>query len=139
MPRLGDVHVGQPVPGRAELIDQDRILRYAGASGDFNPLHWDPATAAVVSPTGEVIAHGMLSLGLVTAAVTEWAGGADRVLSVSASFRGSCPVGETLHTGGEVLEVDEAERTATLRIWAELADGSRIVDRRRSRALVRLS
>lgn len=138
MPALGEVEAGQRLPTRTETIDQERVLRYAGASGDFNRLHWDPGFAAEVSPTGGVISHGMLSMGLVSALVTEWAGGAERVQSISASFRAPCPVGATLHLGGEVLEVDEGARTATLRIWAELDDGAKVVDRRGSRAVVRL-
>lgn len=138
MPALSEVAVGTRVPERAELVDQERVLRYAGASGDFNPLHWDPEFAAGVSPTGGVIAHGMLSMGLVSAAVADWAGGAECVRSLSASFRAPCPVGETLTIGGEVIEVDEDEATATLAVWAVLPDGSAVVDRRRSRATAAL-
>lgn len=139
MPKVDEVEVGQALPTRSQTVDQERVLRYAGASGDFNRLHWDPVFAAEVSPTGGVIAHGMLSMGLVSALVTEWAGGPERVLSISASFRAPCPVGATLHAGGEVLEVDAAQGTATLRVWAELDDGAKVVDRRASRAVVRLS
>ena len=139
MPRAGEVTAGEEIPGRAEVIDQARLIRYAGASGDMNPLHWDPAFAAKVSPTGGVIAHGMLSMGLVSATVTDWAGGPEYVTDITASFRAPCPVGETLHIGGEVLGVDEEAGTATLAVWAELADGSKVVDRRASRATVRLT
>jgi acyl dehydratase len=138
MPRLEDVEVGQQVPPRTEQIDQAQLIRYAGASGDFNPLHWDPGFAEHVSPTKGVIAHGMLNMGIVSALVTDWAGGPEQVIKISASFRAPCPVGATVTYGAEVVELDPEERTATLAIWAELAGGERVVDRRRSRAVVRL-
>jgi acyl dehydratase len=138
MPGLAEVRLGDRLPGREETLDQAWLIRYAGASGDFNPLHWEPEFAGKVSPTGGVIAHGMLNLGLLSAAVTEWAGGPERVRSLSASFRAPCPVGARVIVGGEVVELDEAERTATLAIWVELEDGARVVDRRRSRAVVTL-
>ena len=137
-PRPGAVRVGDQLPPRTEVLDQGRLIVYAGASGDFNPLHWDPAFAAGVSPTGGIIAHGMLNMGILGALVTAWAGGPDRVLDISASFRAPCPVGATVTYGGEVAEVDEVAGTATLRIWAELEDGAGVIDRRRSRAVVRL-
>ena len=138
MPRLADVRTGDQLPTASETLTQERLIVYAGASGDFNPLHWDPDFAAGVSPTGGVIAHGMLSMGLVSRLVTAWAGGPQRVRSLSASFRAPCPVGATLTVGGEVVGIDDQARTATLAVWAELPDGSRVVDRRSSRAVVEL-
>jgi acyl dehydratase len=60
------------------------LIRYAGASGDFNPIHWSERTAVAVGLPG-VIAHGMLTLGLVGAAVDTWTGGAE-VLELGARF-----------------------------------------------------
>ena len=60
------------------------LVRYAGASGDFNPIHWSERTATAVGLPG-VIAHGMLTLGLVGAAVDAWTGGAE-VLELGARF-----------------------------------------------------
>ena len=134
-----EVEPGHRLPSRAHEIDQGMIIRYAGASGDFNPLHWDADVAARVSPTGGIIAHGMLSMGLVSALVTDWAGGPDNVVHLSASFRAPCPVGATLAVGGEVTDVDAEAGTATLAVWAETEDGARVVDRRASRATVRLA
>lgn len=139
MPRLEDVTVGDVLPPREETLDQARLIAYAGASGDFNPLHWQQDFAAQVSPTGGVIAHGMLNMGLVSAAVTAWAGGPEHVRSIAASFRAPCPVGATITVGGEVVAVDPDTRTATLAIWAELPDGAKVVDRGRSRAVVALA
>lgn len=139
MPRFEDVQVGQRIPLRTEQLDQGRLIAYAGASGDHNPLHWDPDFAAQASPTKEVIAHGMLNMGIVSAVVTEWAGGPEKVARLSVSFRAPCPVGAIVTYGGEVIELDPGTRTAVLAVWAELEGGERVVDWRTSRAVVRLS
>ena len=138
MRTLDDTPVGTLLPERRETLDQARLVRYAGASGDFNPLHWDPDFAAGVSPTGSVIAHGMLNLGILGNVVSDWAGGPERVRSLGASFRAPCPVGATVTFGGEVLAVDAEAGTATVAIWALLDDGAKVIDRRGSRAVVAL-
>lgn len=137
MPPFDTVGVGDQIPPVTHTVDQAQLIRYAGASGDFNPLHWDPEVAAKVSPTGGIIAHGMYTMGLLSRVVTEWAGGAENVTMLSASFRAPCPVGASVTFGGEVVDID-ADRTATLAVWAELEDGSRVIDRKASRAVVRL-
>ena len=53
------------------------LVRYAGASGDFNPIHWSDRIATAVGLPG-VIAHGMFTMALVGRAVTDWAGRAGR-------------------------------------------------------------
>lgn len=138
MPRFEDVQVGDQIPGASQTIDQAQLIVYAGASGDFNPLHWQEEFASQVSPTGGIIAHGMYNMGLVSRVVTQWAGDADKVKKLSASFRAPCPLGATVSIGGEVVELDEQTRTATLAVWAELEDGAKVVDRRASRAVVQL-
>jgi acyl dehydratase len=138
MRRFEDVAVGDRIPPQQQTIEQANLIMYAGASGDFNPLHWQPEFAAKVSPTGGVIAHGMLNMGIVSRVVTEWAGGPENVRKLSASFRAPCPVGAAVSFGGEVVELDEENRTATLAVWAELEDGSGVVDRKASRAVVQL-
>jgi acyl dehydratase len=138
VPRFEDVSVGDQIPAQTQVIEQAQLIQYAGASGDFNPLHWQPEFAAQVSPTGGIIAHGMLNMGIVSRVVTSWAGDPEHIRKLSCSFRAPCPVGATATFGGEVVELDEAERTATLAVWAELEDGSKVVDRKASRAVVQL-
>ncbi|MPZ73228.1 MAG: hypothetical protein GEU74_08350 [Nitriliruptorales bacterium] len=139
MPRFEDTNIGDQIPVQTETLDQARLIVYAGASGDFNPLHWQEDFAAQVSPTGGIIAHGMLNMGIVSRVVTDWAGGPENVLKLSCNFRAPCPVGAAVSFGGEVLALDENEHTATLAVWAELEDGAKVVDRRASRAVVRLT
>lgn len=138
MPGIDDVEVGDRLGEQRCTLDQADVIRYAAASGDLNPLHWDQAFAERVSPTGGVIVHGMLSLGHLARVVTAWAGAPERLLDLDARFRSPCPVGATITIGGEVVAVDREARTATLAVRVELDDGTRVIDGRRSRAVVRL-
>ena len=61
------------------------LVRYAGASGDFNPIHWSERIATGVGLPG-VIAHGMFTMALVGRAVTEWAGSPDAVVEYGVRF-----------------------------------------------------
>jgi acyl dehydratase len=77
------------------------LVRYAGASGDFNPIHWSDRTAAGVGLPG-VIAHGMYTMALVGRAVTVWAGAADAVVEFAVRFSRPVPVPDT-DEGTEVV------------------------------------
>jgi acyl dehydratase len=105
------------VSGRDELqphtfrLTRADLVRYAGASGDFNPIHWSDRVASSVGLPG-VIAHGMLTMALAGRAVEDWAGGRDRVLEYTVRF--SRPVvvpdddrGVDLEVSGAVKEVTE--------------------------------
>lgn len=129
---------GQRLPERSVTVDQSALIRYAGVSEDFNPLHWDADFAGRVSPTGGVIAHGMLSMGLLSGVLTDWLGDAGRVRSMACQFKAPCPVGATVVLGGEVVAVDADAGQATVRIWARTNDGAKLVDQRTSRAVVDL-
>jgi acyl dehydratase len=77
------------------------LVRYAGASGDFNPIHWSERFATGVGLPG-VIAHGMFTMALVGRAVTTWAGAADAVVEFSVRFSRPVPVPDT-DEGTEVV------------------------------------
>ena len=70
------------------------LVRYAGASGDFNPIHWSERFANSVGLPG-VIAHGMFTMALVGRAVTAWAGAPDAVVEFSVRFSRPVPVPDT--------------------------------------------
>ena len=129
---------GQQLPERSVTVDQADLIRYAGVSEDLNPLHWDAAFAGTVSPTGGVIAHGMLSMGLLSAMLTDWLGDAARIRSMACQFKAPCPVGATITLGGEVVEVNKDEGCATVTVWARTNDGAKVIDQRTSRAVVAL-
>jgi acyl dehydratase len=62
------------LPPQTYAITRADLVRYAGASGDFNPIHWSDRIASEVGLPG-VIAHGMLTMALASRAVTTWVGG----------------------------------------------------------------
>ncbi len=71
--RLADVEVGTELPEQRYRITRADLVRYAGASGDFNPIHWNERVATEVGLPG-VIAHGMFTMALAGRAVTGWTG-----------------------------------------------------------------
>jgi acyl dehydratase len=98
-------------------------VRYAGASGDFNPIHIDEQFAKSVGLPGRIL-HGLWTMAQVARAHTEAAGGPDRLKSLSVQFRGMGVLGEEITVTGTVREV--ADGVARVDSEAEQA-GSRII------------
>ncbi|MFE9192710.1 MaoC family dehydratase [Micromonospora sp. NPDC007208] len=73
------------LPAQTFRVTRADLIRYAGASGDFNPIHWSDRVATKVGLPG-VIAHGMFTMALVGRAVTEWAGSPDAVVEYGVRF-----------------------------------------------------
>ncbi|MGH3442351.1 MAG: MaoC/PaaZ C-terminal domain-containing protein [Nitriliruptorales bacterium] len=119
------VEVGNELPTVAQTHELVNSVQYAGASGDFNPLHYDPKFAAQVSPTGGVIAHGMYSMGLASRMLTAWAGGPERVIEIRVRFSKPWPTGVAASFGGTVTEVEDG--VATIGLWGRLDDGTQIL------------
>jgi acyl dehydratase len=91
-------------------ITRADLVRYAGASGDFNPIHWSERFARNVGLPG-VIAHGMYTMALVGRAVTTWAGAADAVVEFAVRFSRPVPVPDT--DEGTEIEVSGAVKEVT--------------------------
>ena len=68
-----DVEVGTELPALEVRIRRSDLVRYAGASGDFNPIHWNQRVATAVG-LPDVIAHGMFTMAQAGRAVTAWVG-----------------------------------------------------------------
>lgn len=77
--------VGQVVADREFTLTRDSLVRYAGASGDFNPIHYRDDVAASVGLPG-VLAHGMLTMGIAVQPVVDWLGDPGRVLDYQVRF-----------------------------------------------------
>jgi acyl dehydratase len=73
------------LPTKTYRVTRADLVRYAGASGDFNPIHWNERFARSVG-LPNVIAHGMFTMALVGRAVTEWAGSPDAVVDYNVRF-----------------------------------------------------
>jgi len=83
-------------------------VRYAGASGDFNPIHIDEEFARQVGLPGRIL-HGLWSMAQVARAVTEAAGGPEKLESLSVQFRGMGRLGEEIVVSGLVSDPDGPE------------------------------
>ncbi|WP_131735741.1 MaoC family dehydratase [Actinomadura roseirufa] len=84
-----DVEVGTEIPERAYQIDRLNLVMYAGASGDFNPIHWRESFAKSVG-LPDVIAHGMYTMAQGGRFVTDWVGDPGAVVEYEVRF--SSPV-----------------------------------------------
>jgi len=122
---VSTIEVGTRLPPLEQAANLTTSVMYAGASGDMNPLHYDPGFAAQVSPTGGTIVHGMYSMGLASRLVTSFAGGPERVLEVAVRFTKPWPLGTSATFGGEVTAIEDG--VATLTLWGEHEAGERIL------------
>lgn len=94
-----DLEVGVVVAERTVHVTRESLVRYAGASGDFNPIHYRDDVAARVGLPG-VLAHGMLTMGLAVATVEEWLGDTGRIEEYGVRF--TRPVVVDPETGADV-------------------------------------
>jgi acyl dehydratase len=79
------VNPGDQLPTQTYRVTRADLVRYAGASGDFNPIHWNDRTAQAVGLPG-VIAHGMYTMALAGRALVTWAGTAGAVVEYGVRF-----------------------------------------------------
>ncbi len=131
-----DVRVGDELPPLVKgPIPQIQLTRYAGASGDFNPIHQDDEFARAAG-MGGVFAHGMLSMGFVAQSLTEWAG-AGSVRKLGIRFAGLVRLKDTVTCRGRVLEKTSKDdaHTVELEVWAENGKGDKVVTGRATLAL----
>ncbi|MFE9653838.1 MaoC family dehydratase [Micromonospora sp. NPDC006431] len=98
------------LPTQTFRVTRADLVRYAGASGDFNPIHWSDRTATKVGLPG-VIAHGMFTMALVGRAVTTWAGAPDAVLDFGVRFTRPVVVPDT--DEGTEIEVSAVVKEVT--------------------------
>lgn len=82
---MPDVQTGTELPQRTFRVTRADLIRYAGASGDFNPIHWSDRIAKDVGlPT--VIGHGMLTMALAARLLTDWVGDPGAVVEYGVRF-----------------------------------------------------
>ncbi|CAN5299945.1 MaoC/PaaZ C-terminal domain-containing protein [Frigoribacterium sp. UYMn621] len=85
------LEIGQVVAEAEFALSRDSLVRYAGASGDFNAIHYRDDVAQSVGLPG-VLAHGMLTMGLAVQPVVDWIGDPGRVLDYQVRFTRPVPV-----------------------------------------------
>lgn len=122
--RFEEVAVGDLLPAlEMEPFTTTQLVRYAGASGDFNRLHFDdPFARAAGFP--QVVAHGMLSMAFFGRLVADWAGGPHLVRRLHSRFRAVTFPGERVTVSGQVAARDPASRTVELKLQAHKPDGT---------------
>lgn len=111
---VNDVEVGTELPPQSFTLLRVNLVKYAGASGDFNVIHWNERVATEVG-LPNVIAHGMLTMAEAVRVVTDWCGDPGAVIEYSTKFTKPVPVpdhdaGATVDVSGKVIEVLDAGR-----------------------------
>ena len=120
---MSDLKPGEAIPEVRVTPDKFLTVRYAGASGDFNPIHIDEEFAKAVGLPGRIL-HGLWTMAQVARAQTEAAGGAAHLKRLSVQFRGmGVPEHEVIVTG-TVREVSDGR--AVIDTVAE-QDGKQII------------
>lgn len=124
-----DLNTGDEIPGLTkEPITEVQLVKYAGASGDFNPIHTVHHFAEKAG-LGGVIAHGMLSMGFVGQHVTQWAGEAATLKRLKVRFVAMTRPGDVITVKGKVTGKRQSggENLVDCELWAEKQDGTKTV------------
>ena len=110
MPNFAELSVGDVVASKTFDLSRDSLVRYAGASGDFNPIHYRDDIAQSVGLPG-VLAHGMLTMGLAVQPVIDWVQDSARILDYGVRFTKPVVVSAsgfaTLTVTATVAQLDE--------------------------------
>ena len=138
--RYEDVEPGTQLPPQSFPVTRATLVRYAGASGDFNPIHWNERAAKEVG-LPDVIAHGMFTMAEAARVVTDWAGDPGAVLEYGVRF--TKPVVVPNDETGALIEVsakvaaklDDEARTVRVDITAT-SEGQKVLGM--ARAVVQL-
>ncbi|HEY6813750.1 MAG TPA: MaoC/PaaZ C-terminal domain-containing protein [Propionibacteriaceae bacterium] len=122
------VDIGTNLPALTVRFTRERLVRYAGASTDFNPIHYSEHFARQVGLPG-VIAHGMLSMGTALRVVTNWVGDPGRVISYAVRFTRPVVVpddadGVEVEFGGSVSAIDGSLVTVSIEA---ISDGQKVL------------
>nr|WP_231704852.1 MaoC family dehydratase [Arthrobacter gengyunqii] len=101
---MSELAAGERIGSATLEISRADLVRYAGASGDFNPIHWNERFARSVDLPG-VIAHGMFTMGAAVQLVTDWIGDPGAVIDYQTRFTRPVPVEDMEGEAGAVVEV----------------------------------
>ncbi len=119
--KVGDTHEQVVI----ENVNRTHIVKYAGSSGDFNPLHHDEGAAKNMAGYPSVFAHGMLSMGLTGRALTDWVGPV-ALKKYGVRFTKQVWPGDTLTAKLEVTDVSDG--VATIKVVTVNQNGESVVE-----------
>lgn len=124
-PEFTALSVGDVVAERTFPLTRDSLVRYAGASGDFNAIHYRDDIAAAVGLPG-VLAHGMLTMGLAVQPVVDWAGDPGRVADYQVRFTRPVvvdpEVGAVIAVTAKVGQLDADATVARIDLTVKVGD-----------------
>ena len=127
IPDFTTLAVGDVVAERSFPLTRDSLVRYAGASGDFNPIHYRDDIAQSVGLPG-VLAHGMLTMGLAVQPVVDWVGDPGRISDYQVRFTRPVLVdaesGAVVDVTAKVGQLDEASAVARIDLTVKLGDAT---------------
>ncbi|MDA3624958.1 MaoC family dehydratase [Saccharopolyspora sp. WRP15-2] len=123
--RISEVAVGDQLPELSVPLTRADLVRYAGASGDFNPIHWNERFATEVG-LPDVIAHGMLTMAVAGRLVSEWTGDPGAIVHYGVRFTRPVVVpddgtGAQVNITGKISKINE-DGTVKVAITAKSAD-----------------
>ncbi|NUT69730.1 MaoC family dehydratase [Pseudarthrobacter sp. C4D7] len=143
-PSFNELSAGQEIGSRTIEVTRTDLVKYAGASGDFNPIHWNEAFATGVELPG-VIAHGMFTMGSAVQLVTDWAGDPAAVVDFQTRFTkpvlvtdttGTDEPGATIDVTGTIGKLDADAGTARVDLTV-VAAGQKVL--MKAQAVVKLA
>jgi acyl dehydratase len=118
---IAALEVGKVIGSTEFLLTRDSLVRYAGASGDFNQIHYRDDVAAAVGLPG-VLAHGMLTMGAAVQVAVDWVGNAGAIVDYQVRFTKPVVVdpenGAVLVVTGKVGEIDAENNTVRIDLEA---------------------
>src|SRR5690625_1509217 len=128
-PVFAELSKGQEIGQRTITVDRAKLIRYAGTSGDRNPIHWNERFAREVG-LPNVIAHGMWTMGSVVNVVSDWVQDPGKIRSYTVRFTRPVEVPDSgeveINVVAKVGALDEEAQTARIDITATV-DGARIL------------
>jgi acyl dehydratase len=137
--RYDEVETGEQIPAADYPVRRTNLVMYAGASGDFNPIHWNERFAKTVG-LPDVIAHGMFTMAQGGRFVTDWAGDPGAVVDYGVRFSSMVVVPDddqgTVITVSGVIEEKLEDKRVVVALTAR-ANDSRVLSK--ARAVVQLS
>lgn len=141
---IHELSPGQEIGSRTIGVTRTDLVKYAGASGDFNPIHWNESFATSVELPG-VIAHGMFTMGSAVQLVSDWAGNPGAVVDFQTRFTkpvlvtdttGTDVPGATIEVSGLIGKLDAEANTARIDLTVVSA-GQKVL--MKAQAIVKLS
>ncbi len=123
-----DIEVGSEIPALVKCPTTTQLVKFAGASGDYYPIHYDKDFAQANGLPG-VIVHGWLTLSFLGQMLTDWMGEGGTLLKLGGSYRGMNLVGEDIFCYGKVTRkyIEDNQHYVRLEVWAENPQGERTV------------